>query len=453
MGILTGPLMRSASQPFHRWSVRSSKPSRKIEQQKFVAAIERTLGSTTWRSSIRASKVSRLAPAFRFVLTLGLVNLLADITYEGGGAINGPFLGSLGASAAAISIIAGLGECLGYAVRSVSGYYADRTGRHWAVTFVGYAINLLAVPAMALAPNWQVAAALVLAERVGRGIRKPTVETMLSYTTGKHGRGWVYAVNTALDETGATLGPLLMASVLFLKGGERLGYALLLASSAAALGTLVAARLGYPLPANLGKGGARTAHAGGFSAAYWVYMAAGALFAAGLASFELVSFHLSSTGAVAGPMIPVLLALATAGGVVASLAFGKLYDRIGVAVVVGAVCASAMFSPLVFLGGFGAILAGMFLWGIGYATQDTLIKALVAGVLPEGRRGTAFGVFYLGYGGGWLAGSVVMGLAYERYRTGLIAFAMATQLASVPLFLIAARKQASAEHRRPNSQD
>src|SRR5436190_24154636 len=92
--------------------------------------------------------------AFRFVLTLGFVNLFADVTYECGAALNGPFLGSLGATAAAVSIIAGLGECLGYAVRSASGAIADRTGRYWLVTFVGYATHLLAVPAMALAPNW-----------------------------------------------------------------------------------------------------------------------------------------------------------------------------------------------------------------------------------------------------------------------------------------------------------
>src|SRR5215510_1591050 len=89
------------------------------------------------------------ASAFRFVLTLGLVNLFADITYEGGAALNGPFMGSLGASAAAISIVAGLGECLGYAIRSLSGLIADKTGRHWLITFIGYTINLLAVPAMA----------------------------------------------------------------------------------------------------------------------------------------------------------------------------------------------------------------------------------------------------------------------------------------------------------------
>lgn len=382
------------------------------------------------------------SPAFRFVLTMGLVNLFADVTYEGGGALNGPFLGSLGATAAAISIIAGLGECLGYAVRSLSGSVADRTGKHWPITFVGYAINLLAVPAMALAPNWETAAVLVLAERIGRGIRKPTVEAMLSYTTGKVGRGWVYAVNTALDETGATIGPLLMALVLYLRGSYQLAFGLLLFSSIAALATLIGARIKFPLPAQLE--GEKTARATGFRAAYWIYMAAGALFAAGLTSFELISFHLSASGAVAPALIPMLLALATAGGVVASLVFGKLYDRLGILVVAGAACLSAFFSPLVFLGGFSMVLAGMFLWGIGYATQDTLIKALIASVLPEDRRNSAFGIFYLGYGGGWLAGSIIMGLLYEHSRSGLIAFAIATQIASIPFFVWGARASRSA---------
>src|SRR4051812_22710227 len=180
------------------------------------------------------SRTSAPSPsaAFSFVLTMGIVNLFADITYEGGGSINGPFLGSLGASAAAIGIVAGVGEFLGYALRLGAGYVSDRTGKVWLLTFIGYAINLLAVPALALAERWPIAASLVIAERVGRAIRKPTVESMLSYTTGKHGRGWVYAVNTALDETGATIGPLVMALVLARKGSYRTGYAILLGSAA-----------------------------------------------------------------------------------------------------------------------------------------------------------------------------------------------------------------------------
>src|SRR4051812_23697131 len=229
--------------------------------------------------------------AFNFVLTMGAVNLFGDITYEGGAAMNGQFMAALGASAAVVSISAGLGEFLGYSLRSVSGYIADRTGRYWLVTFIGYAINLLAVPAMALAGNWQVAALLILAERIGRAIRKPTVEAMLSYTTGKHGKGWVYAVNTALDETGATLGPLVIALVLFLNGDYRTGYALLLISCVLALGALVVARIGFPVPARLEEG-SHTAPARGFTSAYWLYMVAGACFAAGLMSYELISYHL-----------------------------------------------------------------------------------------------------------------------------------------------------------------
>lgn len=375
--------------------------------------------------------------AFTFVLTMGVVNLFSDMTYEGGGSINGPYLASLGAGAAAVSIIAGGAEFLGYALRSVSGYVADKTGRFWLITFTGYGINLLAVPAMALAGNWQAAAILVVAERIGRAIRKPTVEAMLSYTTGKLGKGWVYALNTALDEAGAMLGPLLIAVALYMNANYQAAYALLLLSSVLALASLAVARINFPLPSRLEEG--RTAPAHGFAASYWLYMAAGACFAAGLMSFELISYHLSATRIVSPPLIPVFVAFSTGCGIIASLAFGKLYDAMGPRIVLIATLLSSLFSPFVFLGGFYAALIGMVFWGIGYATQDTLLKALIAGVLPEGKRNLAFGLFYAGYGGGWLIGSIATGLLYEHSRLALVVFAMLVQLASLPLFGLGAR--------------
>ena len=389
--------------------------------------------------------MSTASSAFRFVLTMGLVNLFADATYEGGASVNGPFLARLGASAALVSIVAGIGEFLGYSLRSVSGWIADRTGRYWAITFVGYTINLLAVPAMALATTWQVAVALLLAERVGRALRKPTVEAMLSYSTGKHGRGWVYAVNTALDETGATLGPLLMTLVLLRGNDYETGYTLLLVPALLALAAVIVARIVFPVPARLEEGGRPTATARGFGRSYRLYMLAGACFAAGLMSFELLSFHLAAAGTISEELIPAMLALATVVSVAASLVLGRLYDRVGISVVVAAVCASAMFSPLFFLAGKTAVIVGLALWGIGYAVQDTMLKALIASVLPEGRRNFAFGLFYLGYGGGWLAGSVITGLLYERSRPSMVVFAVAAQLVSAPLFWLAAR--ADARHR------
>jgi MFS family permease len=386
-------------------------------------------------SAARASPDS----AFRFVLMMGVVNLFADVTYEGGGSINGAFLGTLGASAAAISIIAGGGEFLGYTMRAVSGYLADRSGRVWLITFIGYAVNLLAVPAMALAGGWQAAAVLVFAERIGRALRKPTVEAMLSYSTARYGTGWVYAVNSALDETGATLGPLIVAAVLLLGGGYRNAYAALLASALLGLASLLPARLRFPLPSRLERCG-DTVLARGFTSSYWLFMGAGSCFAIGLTSYELISYHLTRTGLATAVGAPTLLAFATGSGVIANLVIGRTYDRFGPRVTVAAVAASALFAPLMFLGNLPTVIAAMPLVGIGYAVQDTLLKAIVADSLPEGRRNLAFGLFYTGYGCGWLLGSVAMGLLYERSRPALALFATLAQFASLPLFIAAYRR-------------
>jgi len=382
--------------------------------------------------------------AFRFVLTMGIVNLFADLTYEGGGAINGAFLASLGAGAATVSIIAGAGEFLGYALRACAGSVADRTGRYWMVTFVGYGINLLAVPAMALAGSWQAAAVLVFAERAGRALRKPTVEAMLSYTTARHGRGWVYAVNTALDETGATLGPLLVAAVLLFKAGYPPAYATLLLPALLALATLTLARGRYPLPPQLESAPSATARR--FGVSYWLYMLAGMCFAVGLMSYELISFHLTRTGLTGEVGAPVLLSLATGSGVLASLLMGRTYDRFGLPVVIVAVALSALFTPLLLSGKWVLVIASMPLVGIGYAVQDTLLKAMVAGVLPAARRNLAFGLFYAGYGCGWLIGSMAMGLLYARSQLALAALAVLAQLASLPLFVGAERSRAREAH-------
>ncbi len=377
--------------------------------------------------------------AFNFVLILGFVNLFADITYEGASSINGPFLGMLGASAAAIGAIAGIGEFLGYSLRSVSGYISDKSGKYWLITFIGYAINLLAVPALALVGNWQWAGFFIIAERVGRAIRKPTVEAMLSYTTGTLGRGWVYAVNTALDQTGATIGPLLMSLVLFMKGSYRMGYAVLLISALLALATLVVARFFFPDPSRLEV--VPTAKLKGFTSAYWLYVTAGASVAAGLVSFELISYHFSTAKVVGVDWIPLFFALAMGVDAIASLILGRLFDRIGLSIVLIAFFLSAFFAPFVFLGNFSMAIIGMILWGIGFGAQDTLLKAIIAGVMPEGKRNLAFGLFYVGYGFGWLFGSVTTGLLYGVSLYLLVAFSAASQLISLPFFAMARKHE------------
>ncbi len=386
--------------------------------------------------------------AFRFVFVLGIVNLFADMTYEGASSINGQYLGLLGAVPLAIGVTAGIGEFLGYALRFVFGHIADRTGKYWLLTFVGYSINLLAVPALALVGSWQMAAVLVVAERVGRAIRKPTVEAMLSYTTHTLGRGWVYALNNALDQTGAVLGPLLMALVIMTRGGKtatvetyKIGYATLLVSALLALATVAVARMFFPDPSRL-EAGPKT-RLKRFTPSYWCYMLGGACVAAGLVSFELIAYHFAKTGSVTAEWIPILFAVAMGVDGASGLIFGRLFDRIGMPVVFVAFLLSSLFPPLIFFGSFPLAVVGMVLWGIGFGAQDTLLKALIAGIMPEGRRNLAFGLFYTGYGLGWLVGSVATGLLYSQSLIALVVFSIVAQLASLPAFALGQRMESA----------
>jgi MFS family permease len=378
--------------------------------------------------------------AFRFVLIIGIVNLFADFTYEGGRSIMGAFLETLGASGAVVGLTAGFGELMGYGLRSVAGYVGDKTHKYWAMTLLGYCVNMLAVPALALAGSWPAAAALMILERTGRAIRRPNVETMLTYTTKEMGRGWVFGFNEALDQAGATIGPLVVALVLFLQGTYRDGFAVLLISALLCLGTVTIARLLYPRPQDLECKEAVSFQTKGFTKSYWCYVLAGGCIAAGFADFSLISFHFQQANIVSAHVIPVFYAVAMATGAIAALAFGKLLDKIGITSVLVAFFLSAIFAPFVFLSGSTLALVGMILWGIGVGAQDSLLKSLLIPVIPTDKRSTAFGVFDTAFGICWFLGSAAMGFLYDWSLLVLVIFSVTVQLLALPIFVIANAK-------------
>jgi MFS family permease len=381
------------------------------------------------------NKTTIAKTAFGFVLIIGIVNLFADMTYEGARSITGPFLGSLGASATIIGIVAGSGELLGYSLRSVAGYFADKTQRYWLIVFVGYVINMLAVPALARSGNWPIAAALIVAERSGRALRKPVVDAMISYAGKSIGRGWVFGLNEGLDQAGATIGPLIVALVLYLNSGFRTGFGVLLVSAILCLITLVVARFWYPSPHELETESADFEKAKGFPKTYWIYVAAGALIAAGFADFSLISFHFQQAGIISQTTIPLFYAVAMGAGALTNLIFGRLFDRIGFPIVILAFFLGALFAPLVFLGQFWLALTGMALWGIGMGAQNSLLKALLTGVLSVSKRSTGFGLFYTGYGIAWFLGSAAMGYLYDMSVLTVVIFSVVFQLLALPVFL------------------
>ncbi len=373
--------------------------------------------------------------ALKFVVLLGVVSLFADMTYEGARSITGPYLAVLGASATVVGLVAGFGELIGYGLRLVSGYLSDRTGRYWAITLVGYAVNMLAVPLLALAGNWEIAALLIVAERTGKAIRTPARDAMLSHATSEIGRGWGFGLHEAMDQIGAVLGPLIVAAVLYVRGDYQTGFVLLLIPALLALGVLVAARLIYPHPGELEVDIPAPATRG-FSRVFWLYLAAVGLIAAGYADFPLIAYHFEKAATVSASWIPIFYAIAMGVDALAALVFGRLFDRFGLTILVVVALLSALFAPLVFLGGFALALLGMALWGIGMGAQESIMRAAIAGMIPPDRRGTAYGVFNTGYGVFWFAGSALMGVLYDRSLPLLIVFSVIAQLAAIPLLLL-----------------
>lgn len=381
--------------------------------------------------------------ALKLVVLLGVVSLFADMTYEGARSITGPYLALLGASATAVGIVAGLGELIGYALRLASGYWADRTRRYWAITIFGYVVNLLAVPLLALAGSWPLAAVLIILERTGKAIRTPARDAMLSHATQQMGRGWGFGLHEALDQIGATLGPLVVGAALYFESGYRPAFAMLAVPAVLSLGTLLLARRLYPRPQSLEKTTPEL-RTKGFSGAYWLYVAAASCVAMGYADYPLIAFHFEKTASVPSEWIAAFYAIAMAVDGFAALAFGYLYDRLGMIVLVAAAAVSALFAPLAFLGGFGAALAGALLWGLGMGAQESVMRAGVAAMSPAERRGTAYGLFNMSFGVFWFLGSALMGLLYDLSLPALVLFSVTVQLGAIPLFVASHRRAAHA---------
>lgn len=384
--------------------------------------------------------------AWRFILLMGLVSLFADMTYEGARSITGPFLGLLGASAFVVGLVSGLGELAGYALRLASGTLADRTRRYWVLTLAGYGVNLLAVPALALAGHWAWAAALIVLERLGKGLRTPARDAMLSHAVRQVGAGKGFGVHEALDQVGAVAGPLLVAGSLAFWKDYRAGFLVLGGPALMALALLLVARWQFPEPARMEIPSGHSEREGGrLAPTYRWYLAFAALAVAGFAPFPLIAYHMEAARVVQGMGIPLLFALAMGADALMAVGAGGLYDRVGLRTLVLVPLLSLPLPFLAFSSLAWGVLVGTLLWGMVMGIHETLMRAAVADLAPLSRRGTAYGVFHTVYGLAWFGGSSLMGALYDRSPVSLMLFAAALQLLSlIPLLRLWAQGEGRA---------
>ena len=372
------------------------------------------------------------ADAIQFIVCLGLVSLFADITYEGARSTTGPFLRALGSSAAQVGLIVGLGEFLGFSLRLASGILADRTRAYWTITLLGYGVNLVAVPMLAYARNWPAAAALIVAERVGKSLRGPARDVLLSEAAVRVGRGWGFGLHSAMDQIGAVIGPLFMVWALARTRTYGPAFLFLAIPAASALAALLMAR-SYDITGQ-SKAHPKARVNEPIPRVFWIYMGAAGLLALGYVDFPLIAYHFGKTGLFSRTGIPLMYAIAMAMNGVTALIFGRLYDRYGLAVLSIGILVSLGGLPLSFLGGREAAIAGIACWGTGMGAMDATLRSGISQIVHADKRGRAFGLYNAAFGVAWFVGSTAMGLLYDRWVMGLVLIGVIAQAASALIF-------------------
>ena len=375
---------------------------------------------------------------WRTVLWLGVVSLLVDLVYEGARSITGPFLASLGASALTVGLVTGAGEAAALGFRLFSGPGADRSGRYWRWMVFGYALTAVCVPLMALAPALGAAglvfgASMVLLERTGKAIRSPAKSVLLAVAARNVGRGRGFGVHKALDQTGAFLGPLLVAAVIALTAHQSLGLLVLAVPGAVALGVLAWMHryVGDPQHEAIPAGSLLER----LPRTFYVYAVACSLITVGLMTFGVISFHLVHEHLVTAAVVPIVYAAAMGAEAVASLGTGFAYDRVGGSTLLTLPVVVAAVPALVFTDHVGIAVAGVLLWGAATGVQDSTVKALVADLVPAARLATAYGAFAAFQAVAALAGGGLAGWLYDAHRGALVGSVVAAQ--AVALVLLA----------------
>ncbi|MCI7138027.1 MAG: MFS transporter [Oscillospiraceae bacterium] len=397
----------------------------------------------------------RISQAMIFIILFGIVSLFSDMTHEGASSIRGAYMSLLGASAGAIGFVSGLGELIGYSMRYVFGKLTDKTKRYWFMTIAGYVLDVLAVPALALVGEhgWIAACGLLIIQRMGKAIKKPAKDTIMSFAASQEGVGKSFGIQEVLDQIGAFLGPVLLYVVMLFKTeGSTFEiysrcFAVLAVPGAITILLLLITKYKFPNPENFEPEEKRFTPFK-VKKEFIFYIAGISLFAFGFIDYSIIIMHVSKTytnisaqltetsSLVNSGTLPLLYAGAMLVDAVAALVFGLMYDKKGVKALAWSTVISAPFAILVFgTKSTSALLLGIALWGVGMGAQESILKAAVTKMVPKSSRATGYGVFECSFGVFWFLGSWLLGVLYDISIPAMITVSVVSQLAAIPLYI------------------
>ena len=397
----------------------------------------------------------RISQAMIFIILFGIVSLFSDMTHEGASSIRGAYMSLLGASAGAIGFVSGLGELIGYSMRYVFGRLTDKTKRYWLMTIAGYVLDVLAVPALALVGEhgWIAACGLLIIQRMGKAIKKPAKDTIMSFAASQEGVGKSFGIQEVLDQIGPFLGPVLLYVVMLFKTeGSTFEiysrcFAVLAVPGAITILLLLITKYKFPNPENF-EPEEKKFTPFKVKKEFIFYIAGISLFAFGFIDYSIIIMHVSKTytnisaqltetsSLVNSGTLPLLYAGAMLVDAVAALVFGLMYDKKGVKALAWSTVISAPFAILVFgTKSTSALLLGIALWGVGMGAQESILKAAVTKMVPKSSRATGYGVFECSFGVFWFLGSWLLGVLYDISIPAMITVSVVSQLAAIPLYI------------------
>lgn len=404
------------------------------------------------------NRKKKMSQAMAFIVLFGIVSLFSDMTHEGASSIRGAYLSLLGASAATIGFVSGLGELIGYSMRYVFGKLTDRSKKYWGMTIAGYVLDIAAVPLLALVGEhgWVAACALLVVQRMGKAIKKPAKDTIMSFAASQEGVGKSFGIQEVLDQIGAFLGPVLLYLVMLFKtDGTTFEvyaacFAVLAIPGAITLVLLIITRCKFPNPEHF-EPEPKEFVPFKMKKEFILYIAGISLFAFGFIDYSIIIMHVSltyshlasglseTTSLVSTGTLPLLYAGAMLVDAVAALFFGLIYDKKGVKALVWSTVISAPFAVFVFASdSVPMLLLGIALWGVGMGAQESILKAAVTSMVPKASRATGYGIFECSFGAFWFLGSWLLGVLYDVSIPAMIAVSVAAQLAAIPLYIASA---------------
>lgn len=389
-----------------------------------------------------------------FIILIGIVSLLSDMTHEGAKSIYGQFLNIVGASPKVISFVGGLGEFLGSALIFVTSIIASKTKKYWTMTIIGYTINLFCIPMLALTTEngWIYAISLILLERVGKAIRKPAKNTLVSFCSKNLGEGKSFALLECLDQIGAFIGPLILTLVLYLKGTTNLFdsykfcFLILIIPAILTLCILLFARVKYPTPETFEDDKEEDkSNKLVISKSFKYYLVAISLVAFSFIDFPLITYHVASLNIINEKNLPMLYSLAMLVDSISALIFGFLFDKIGFKTLVLSTLLSMTFPLFIFnFNNSVLIIIGICLWGVGMGAQESILKSSVAKLSTKETRSKCFGLFEGIFGLSWFIGSFVLGLIYEASIIAFIIIPIILQICAIIGYILSIRNYSKA---------